>query len=104
MIIDTSPLFSPEEIKQHKKDAMIGDAFSPKEIRKRSLRELQRGIDRCSTMGEFYSLVGISRQMLYFWKNESLYGVSARYVIPLVTQLKLSASELRIDLYPPTTY
>ncbi len=101
MTIDTFPTFTHKDFTH--KDFTHKD-FTHKEIRKRSLRELQRGIDRCSTMGEFYSLIGISRQMLYFWKNESLYGVSARYVIPLVTQLKLNASELRIDLYPPTTY
>jgi len=76
------------------------ETHSPKEIRERSLAELQRGIDHCGTKAVFFKTMGISRQLYYFWRKTSKYGVSPAYVLPLADILGLDASELRIDLYP----
>ena len=74
--------------------------YSPKEIRERSLAELQRGVDRFRTKEAFYKAVGISRQLYHIWRTTSKYGVSAQYVLPLANTLHLNASELLIDRYP----
>jgi len=83
-----------------KRVEIIPNSFYYSDVQLCSREELKKGIKKAGSVSEFSRLVGVSRQLIYYWLRDSKYGVGAGYVRLVAKKANLNLSKLRMDLYP----